>query len=49
MGAESLRNLATIGGNVCNASPKADLPVPLIMMDARGDSCECYRFQNTAA
>jgi len=35
MGAESLRNLATIGGNVCNASPKADLPVPLIMMDAR--------------
>ncbi len=34
MGAHSLRNLATIGGNVCNASPKADLPVPLIMMDA---------------
>ncbi len=35
MGAESLRNLATIGGNICNASPKADLPVPLIMMDAK--------------
>ena len=35
MGAHSLRNLATIGGNICNASPKADLPVPLIMMDAR--------------
>ena len=35
MGAQSLRNLATIGGNICNASPKADLPVPLIMLDAR--------------
>jgi xanthine dehydrogenase FAD-binding subunit len=35
MGAQSLRNLATIGGNVCNASPKADLPVPLLMLDAR--------------
>jgi CO/xanthine dehydrogenase FAD-binding subunit len=35
MGAHSLRNLATIGGNICNASPKGDLPVPLIMMDAK--------------
>lgn len=35
MGAQSLRNLATIGGNICNASPKADLSVPLIMYDAR--------------
>jgi len=35
MGAQSLRNLATIGGNICNASPKGDLPVPLIMLDAR--------------
>lgn len=34
MGAQSLRNLATIGGNICNASPKGDLPVPLIMLDA---------------
>jgi CO/xanthine dehydrogenase FAD-binding subunit len=35
MGAQSLRNMATIGGNICNASPKGDLPVPLIMWDAR--------------
>lgn len=35
MGAQSLRNLATIGGNLCNASPKGDLPVPLIMLDAQ--------------
>ncbi|NCB01405.1 MAG: hypothetical protein EOM67_04455 [Spirochaetia bacterium] len=35
MGAHSLRNIATIGGNICNASPKGDLPVPLIMMDAQ--------------
>lgn len=35
MGAQSLRNLATIGGNICNASPKGDLPVPLIMLDAQ--------------
>ena len=34
MGAIALRNTATIGGNIGNASPKGDLPQPLIMLDA---------------
>ena len=34
MGAPSLRNTATIGGNIGNASPKGDLPQPLILLDA---------------
>lgn len=34
MGAISLRNTATIGGNIANASPKGDLPQPLILLDA---------------
>ena len=34
MGAISLRNSATIGGNIGNASPKGDLPQPLILLDA---------------
>lgn len=34
MGAVSLRNTATIGGNIANASPKGDLPQPLILLDA---------------
>ncbi len=34
MGAVSLRNSATIGGNIANASPKGDLPQPLILCDA---------------
>lgn len=34
MGAVALRNVATIGGNLGNASPKGDLPQPLILLDA---------------
>jgi CO/xanthine dehydrogenase FAD-binding subunit len=34
MGAISLRNQATIGGNIGNASPKGDLPATLILLDA---------------
>ncbi len=34
MGAVALRNQATIGGNIGNASPKGDLPQPLILLDA---------------
>ncbi len=35
MGAVALRNSATIGGNIGNASPKGDTPQPLILLDAR--------------
>lgn len=34
MGAISLRNQATIGGNIGNSSPKGDLPAALILLDA---------------
>ena len=34
MGAIALRNSATIGGNIGNASPKGDMPQLLILMDA---------------
>jgi len=35
MGAIALRNSATIGGNIGNASPKGDMPQPLILLNAR--------------
>lgn len=35
MGAIALRNSATIGGNIANASPKGDTPGPLYLLDAR--------------
>jgi xanthine dehydrogenase FAD-binding subunit len=34
MGSPAIRNLATIGGNLCNASPAADLPPVLLALDA---------------
>lgn len=33
-GSEAIRNTATIGGNLANASPAADLATPLLVMDA---------------
>jgi len=29
-----IRNMATIGGNICNASPAGDMIIPLMMLDA---------------
>jgi len=34
MGSPAIRNLATIGGNLCNGSPAADLPPVLLALDA---------------
>lgn len=31
---EQVRNGATVGGNICNASPAGDMLVPLIVLDA---------------
>jgi CO/xanthine dehydrogenase FAD-binding subunit len=31
---DQLRNAATIGGNICNASPAGDMLVPLLVLDA---------------
>ena len=33
-GSGQVRNTATLGGNVCNASPAADMIVPLLLLDA---------------
>jgi carbon-monoxide dehydrogenase medium subunit len=32
-----IRNLATIGGNLCNAAPSADLALPLLVVDATAE------------
>jgi carbon-monoxide dehydrogenase medium subunit len=34
MASEQIRSFATLGGNLCNASPSADLAPPLIALDA---------------
>lgn len=35
VGSPSIRNMGTIGGNICNASPSADTAPPLLAYDAR--------------
>jgi carbon-monoxide dehydrogenase medium subunit len=34
MASHQVRNIATIGGNLCNAAPSADMAPPLIVLDA---------------
>ena len=35
MGSVQVRSLATVGGNLCNAAPSADLAPPLLALDAK--------------
>jgi CO/xanthine dehydrogenase FAD-binding subunit len=37
VGSPQIRHLATIGGNVCNASPAADTVPPLLILDAQAE------------
>lgn len=37
MGSPAVRQLATVGGNCCNASPAADLAPPLLALDAAAE------------
>jgi len=39
IGSPQIRNLATIGGNICNASPAADSVPPLLCLDAEVQIC----------
>lgn len=35
LGSVQIRNVATIGGNICNAAPSADTACPLLVLDAQ--------------
>ena len=35
LGSRQIRNVATVGGNICNAAPSADTACPLLVLDAK--------------
>lgn len=35
IGSKQIRNVATVGGNICNAAPSADTACPLLVLDAK--------------
>ena len=35
LGSVQIRNIATIGGNLCNCSPSADIALPLLVLEAK--------------
>ena len=35
LGCPQIRNVATVGGNLCNCSPSADLALPLLVLEAK--------------
>jgi len=35
VGSKQIRNVATVGGNICNAAPSADTACPLLVLDAK--------------
>lgn len=43
VGSPQIRNLATLGGNVCNASPAADTIPPLLILDAAAEILSSHR------
>jgi CO/xanthine dehydrogenase FAD-binding subunit len=49
VGAQQIRNAATIGGNVCNAAVAADTLSPLAALDARVTLLSVFRRARTAA
>lgn len=48
LGSHQIRNVATLGGNLCNASPGADTAPPLLVHDARVEVCSATAIRELA-